>query len=124
MKKYFTKNNILYIIFSLSIILFLIFGLLKLNKITFFTASISLNLLLIIIIKEVIKKFRIKFSKRELLIISSLIVLLYVFYITSILTRKFIYYGDYSCYYNIQIDTIDKFNNGLITGIKSFISST
>lgn len=124
MKKYFTKNNILYIIFSLSIILLLTFGLFKINRLTFFTASVSLNLLLIIIIKEVIKKFKIKFSKKELLIISSLIVLLYIFYITSILTRKFIYYWDYSCYYNIQIDTIDKFNNGLLIGIKSFISST
>ena len=124
MKKILNKKNSLYIFFIISILLFLILGLLKINSYTFLVASISLNILFIIIIKEIINKFKIRFTKKELLIIVLSIIALYLFYIVAILTRKFIYYWDYSCYYNFQIKTINYFNNGLIIGIKSFIYST
>ena len=124
MKKILNKKNSLYIFFIISILLFLILGLLKINSYTFLVASISLNILFIIIIKEIINKFKIRFTKKELLIIVLSIIALYLFYIVAILTRKFIYYWDYSCYYNLQIKTINYFNNGLIIGIKSFIYST
>ena len=47
-----------------------------------------------------------------------------MFYIYSIKTRLFIYYWDYSCYYNIQLDLIQAFENGLFSGLKQFIGST
>ena len=124
MKKLFNKKNILYTFFIFSIILFLIFGLLKINNYTFFIASVSLNILFLIILKIIVNKFKIKFTKKEILIIILSIGVLYLFYIIAILTRKFIYYWDYSCYYNIQIKTINYFNKGIIIGIKSFINST
>lgn len=124
MKKLINKKTILYVILSLSIIMFFIFGLFKLDNLTFLTASISLNLLLIIIIKRIIDKFKIKYTKKEKIIIIISILLLYSFYIISVLTRKFIYYWDYSCYYNNQMSTIESFKIGILTGIKSFITST
>ena len=124
MKTILNKKNSLYIIFIGSILLFLIFGLLKINNCTFLVASISLNILFIIIIKEIINKFKIRFTKKELLIIVLSIIALYLFYIIAILTRKFIYYWDYSCYYNIQIKTINYFSHGILHGISSFVHST
>ena len=118
------KGKYLYLIFIISLFLILISALFRLNNITFTTISISLNLLLIIILKKIIDKFEIKYTKKEILILTLSTIIIYIFYITSILIRKFIYYWDYSCYYNIQIGTINAFQNGILSGIKSFISST
>ena len=81
MKKILNKKNSLYIFFIISILLFLILGLLKINSYTFLVASISLNILFIIIIKEIINKFKIRFTKKELLIIVMSIIALYLYYI-------------------------------------------
>ena len=118
------KGKYLYLIFIISLFLILISDLFRLNNVTFTITSISLNLLLIIILKKIIDKFEIKYTKKEILILTLSTIIIYIFYITSILIRKFIYYWDYSCYYNIQIGTINAFQNGILSGIKSFISST
>ena len=92
------KGKYLYLIFIISLFLILISALFRLNNITFTTISISLNLLLIIILKKIIDKFEIKYTKKEILILTLSTIIIYIFYITSILIRKFIYYWDYSCF--------------------------
>lgn len=117
------EKNYIIIFFSL-ILISLFFNLLNINKFILLPLSIFSNLLLIFIIKLIIEKFKITFTKKEIIIIFLEILLLYIFYFYSILTRKFIYYWDYSCYYDIQLDLIGTFENGLISGIKRFVGST
>ncbi len=124
MKQIFKKENLLYIVFC--IILILILGLNALNKTeySFFLISILANLFLIIIYQKIIQKLKIEFTKKQKIVIGISIITVYLFYIISILNRNFIYYWDYSCYYNIQIATQEKFSVGLFEGIRYFIGST
>ena len=78
------KGKYLYLIFIISLFLILISALFRLNNITFTTISISLNLLLIIILKKIIDKFEIKYTKKEILILTLSTIIIYIFYITSI----------------------------------------
>lgn len=118
------KKKFLYSIFILSVMLFFIFGLLKINNYIFFMASVSINIFLLLLIKQIIKKFKIKFNKKEIIILIIVTLSAYLFYIISIMTRKFIYYWDYSCYYNIQLKMIDCFKNGIEPGLRALIYST
>ncbi len=106
------------------ILLTLVFSICKINNMIFPFISISLNIFLIIIYKQVKRMLNIDFSKMEKIIIIASIILIYMFYIISIYNRKFIYYWDFSCYYNLQTLTGVSFSNGLIEGIKSFLGST
>lgn len=127
MNKFKTLNNfekILYSIFLLSIILIFIFGVLKINNILFILISLCLNIFLILIFNYIIKKNDIKFNKVQKILIFTSIICIYIFYFISILNRNFIYYWDYSCYYNIQLNTEKFFNESFLTGIKYFLAST
>ncbi len=118
------KFNILYKLLLIELFLILLFGILKINKPLFITISIFANTFLITIIKEVSTLLNIKFNKYQKITIICSILLLYVFYFISIYKRNFIYYWDYSCYYNIQLSTQQSFNRGLIEGIRYFVGST
>ncbi len=106
------------------IVFALICALLKFNNFTFLSLSVAANIFLIIIFRLVIKVLKITFNKKQKIIILLFIILIYGFYFISVLNRNFIYYWDYSCYYNLQISLEESFNISLFDGIKSFIGST
>lgn len=118
------KNNKLILMLITLIILTLLSSLLKLNYLIFPLISLCVNFFLIIILKSIFSILKLEFSKKEKIILIAFIIIIYIFYFISILNRKFIYYWDYSCYYNLQTLTQDSFLNGLLTGIKSFLGST
>ena len=124
MKKFLKKENILYIISTFILVIVLLLSLINKTKYIFFLLSILSNLVLIIIFKEILKKLKIKFTKKEKIIILSTIILVYIFYIISVITRNFIYYWDYSCYYNIQTMAKEKFTTSILSGLRYFIGST
>ena len=124
MKKIEKSDKILYSSLGIFIIISLLCGLFKLNSYTFFFLSVAANIFLIIIFKLVKKVLNINFNKKQKIIMIISIFLIYLFYFISILNRKFIYYWDFSCYYNLQTALEDSFNISLFDGIKSFIGST
>lgn len=124
MKKFLKKENTLYIIFTLILTLIIFLSLFNKNQYTFFLISILANLFLIIILKETFQRLNIKFKKIQKITIIISTIIVYLFYIISIYKRNFIYYWDYSCYYNIQVNTMNKFLINLFEGIKYFLSST
>lgn len=124
MKKIVLKKNVLYIILGVFICLFFLFGILKQGTIAFLFASLSMNLFFIIILEYIYQTGKIKLNSKELTILLICIVTTYGFYTYSILDSNFIYYWDFSCYYNIQIGTIEAFQESLFNGIKYFIGST
>ena len=124
MKEYIKNNKILSITFITSIVLILLFFVLKVNKLLFFTCSITANIFLIALIKYIREKLKIKFTTKEKMFLVGTIIAIYIFYIISLLTRKFIYYWDFSCYYGMQITQIEAFERGLIEGARSFVGST
>ncbi len=110
--------------FVFLLFLIFLFGFLKLNDYLFFLLSLEANLFLIFIFRYILKKTNIKFNKIQKCMIFIGIFIFYLFYFFSIFKRKFIYYWDYSTYYNLQIFTDSAFNEGLMVGIRKFISST
>lgn len=118
------NDKILFSVLTILIILPLLLGILNINKINFLLFSISANLFLVIILKLIKKILNINFTKKQKIIMLISILLIYIFYFISVLNRKFIYYWDFSCYYNIQIALENSFNTSLFSGIRSFISST
>lgn len=124
MKPFIKKERIFMIVFFSLILLSLFFNIINLKQFIIYPISLSANLFLIFIIKLIIEKFKITYSKTELLFLIIEIIGIELFYIYSIKTRLFIYYWDYSCYYNIQLDLIQAFENGLFSGLKQFIGST
>ncbi len=123
MKKILSNKNII-IFLIINFILILLFGLFKINNITLLFSSIFVNAFSLFLLKLVFQLLNIKFTKKEKILIISLILFIYIFYFISITTRKFIYYWDYSCYYNIQIALEEAFSTSLFEGIKRFLSST
>lgn len=124
MKKIYKDNKFLIISFILSFFLGLILGALKLNKFTFILFSLSANIFTITLIKIIINKFKIEFKKTEIISMILITTLIYLFYFISVLGRKFVYYWDFSCYYNLQTALETSFNTRITDGIRSFISST
>lgn len=122
-KEYFKKNKLCYA-FVILIVIALITSVLNIKNISFVFVSLAANVFLIYILNLIINMLKIKFSKKDKIFIIISISLLYIFYFISVLTRNFIYYWDYSCYYNLQIGLEDAFNTDLLSGIKSFIGST
>lgn len=112
------------ILFCSLIFLTMVFVLFKINNFVFPIISLCLNIFLIIIVKEIKKILNIKFSKLQKIIILLCVIFIYLFYFISIINRKFIYYWDYSCYYNLQVGLEESFSGGIFSGIKSFIGST
>lgn len=124
MKEIFKNNKYFIISFITTLVLGLITSILKIKNISFVLFSLSANIFVITLIKMIIKKIKIKFSKKEKIGIIISILILYLFYFISILGRKFIYYWDFSCYYNLQIEAETLFNTSLFDGIRGFIGST
>lgn len=122
MKNIIEKNKIYISFFIISILISII---MIINKYKLFLlCSIITNLFLILLIKLIYKKLMIKYTKLEKVFVVISILFVDIFYLYSIITRKFIYYWDYSCYYNIQNTTIKIFENSLYNGIKSIFIST
>lgn len=124
MKKLYEENKYLIISFFSSLILGLLLGLLRVKNIPFLLLSISLNIFLITIIKIIIKLLKIEFSSKEKKYIAISIIVMYLFYLISIMTRKFIYYWDFSCYYNIQAEIESAFNTNIFKGLRHLVGST
>ncbi len=112
------------ILFCLLAFLTILFAVFKINSFVFPVISLCLNIFLIIIIKEIKKILNIRFSKLQKIVMILCIIIIYLFYFISVINRKFIYYWDFSCYYNLQIGLEESFNVGIFSGIKSFIGST
>lgn len=108
----------------LTLLFIIILNVFKVKSISFLLLSLLVNIIFIKGILEVLKILNIKFSKKEKLIIILVICFNYLFYLFSLINRNFIYYWDYSCYYNIQMESIERFNEGLSSGIRYFIGST
>lgn len=124
MKRIEKKDKMLYFSLAFLIIIGLLCGLIKFNSCTFLIFSLAANLFLITIIRLVLKTLKISFTKKQKILILISIGVVYAFYFISIFNRKFIYYWDFSCYYNLQTSLENSFNNGLFNGIRSFIGST
>ena len=118
------NDNKLILIFSILILLALITSFLRVNNACFFFLSLAANVFLIYILNIIRKTLKISFSKNEKIFILVIILLIYAFYFISILNRNFIYYWDYSCYYNLQVGLEDSFNINFLSGVRSFIGST
>jgi len=124
MNKLKNKKSIVHIIFFILLVLIILLQVSNHTKYIFFIFSLITNLLLITLYIKIIKKEKVTYSKKEIIISLLVIISIYLFYIISFINRKFIYYMDYSCYYNIQIETIESFNKGIISGIFYFLNST
>ena len=124
MKKLTKVDKSIYIGFIILLLFAPILALIKKNNYLLLLLSIIANLFLIIIYKNIIKKYEIKFTKFQKIFILLTIVALYIFYFISLINRNFIYYWDYSCYYNIQLKTKETFSIGLMDGIRYFVGST
>ena len=124
LKKLSKTDKIIYSVFWIVSIFVILITFLIPTKYSFSLVSIVVNFFLIIIIREVMKLLKVKFTRKQKIIIILTIVIIYIFYIFSIINRQFIYYWDYSCYYNIQLSSAEKFANGLLEGIRYFIGST
>lgn len=125
MKKYINKTDkILYLVFFILTLFILGISAINPNKHSFATISIAANLFLIIIYREIKKILNINFSRKEKIIISIIILLVYISFGINIYYRKFFYFFDYACYYNIQLSTAENFSTGLFNGIRTFIGST
>ena len=118
------SEKVLYICFGVIFFLVLLFGLFRVNKFLLFLLSIEANLFLIFIFRYIIKKNNFKFDSFQKKLIFIMIGLIYLFYFFSIINRKFIYYWDYSTYYNLQMFTRNSFSEGLFVGTRKFIMST
>lgn len=119
------KDNIKFIsTVIITLLLIIILNVFKVKSISFLLLSFITNFIFIKGLFEVLKLLKIKFSKKEKLIIILIISFNYLFYFISLVNRNFIYYWDYSCYYNIQMESIERFNEGLSSGIRYFIGST
>ena len=105
-------------------ILGFLLDLLNVKNIPFLIFSININILFIYIIKFTMTKLNIEFSKKEKRYILITIFGILLFYLISILLRKFIYYWDFSCYYGIQNDIENAFNISIFDGIKQLVGST
>lgn len=124
MKNLNKTDKMIYSGLFLLIFIILVFSLLKVNNYLFSLISLAANIFLIIIYRLIRKILKVEFTKWEKYLMLLVITCFYVFYFISILTRKFIYYWDYSCYYNLQVSLENSFNVSLLDGIKSFIGST
>lgn len=124
MKNIMKENKLLVIPFCISLFLGLFLGILHIKTIPLLLFSISINIFTIILIKMILKKLNINFNKKEKIWIITIISLIYLFYFVSVLGRKFIYYWDFSCYYNIQRTLESSFNTSIIKGIRYFVGST
>ena len=124
MRNIFKQNKYLISSFIISIVLSFIFSLVKIKNLTFVSLSIAANIFLIALIKIIKDKLKIKWNKYEKISIIAIILVLYTFYFISILGRKFIYYWDFYCYYNLQIGAEEFFNINILEGIRNFIGST
>lgn len=124
MKKVLIDNIKLLMAFCILLIIGVVLCLFKIKNVPIVLFSAAANLFLIIIIRAIIKKFKIKWTKKEKIVIISSIVLLLLFYTISVLSRKFLYFWDYACYYDLQIKVEQYFNTGLRAGISSLINST
>jgi len=124
MKKIFKNNKCFIISFITTILIGLICSILKINNLSFVFFSLSANIFVITLIRMIMKILKIKWSKKDKIILIVSILVLYIFYFINILGRKFIYYWDFSCYYNLQIEAEKLFNTSLFQGIRGFISST
>ena len=118
------EDKIFCLIFGIILSLVILLNIFDVTKFTFLLLSALANLVLIFIYKKCIRLFKVKFDKKQKLFILFLILLIYIFYFYSILTRNFIYYWDYSCYYNLQLITESNFDISLLQGIKGVIGST
>ena len=124
MKKYIKQNKGFFISYGVIIGMILLLTLLKINNATFFLLSLFLNIMLIQGIKEIQKVLKIEFTLKQKIYIICAILAIYLFYSLSLLTRNFVYYWDYSCYYNIQLESMEHFLLGPLSGIRYFIGST
>ena len=124
MKELLSHNKTFLKIYATIMGLVVLLSLFHFNKITFFLLSILVNTLIINVIIETKRLLKVKFSKTDYGIIIGMILIVYLFYELSILTRQFVYYWDYACYYNIQLDTIARFEESLFSGIRYFVGST
>ena len=125
MKRIFNKENLTYlIIFSVLLLLLFFTSIFKIKNAPFLIVSLFINLFLVFTIVNVKRILKINFSNINKITIAIAIIILYLFYIIVILNRRFIYYWDFSCYYNIQLETIEKFNISFIDAARYFVGST
>ena len=95
-----------------------------LNTILFYIFSIIALAFLVFIICKVKKIADIKFDKKEKVAIIVAIIVSAIIYAVLLFTRKYIYQWDNSIYYFNQLNLLDKFNFGFLSGIKEIISTT
>ena len=124
LKKLSKKDKIIYSTFTILTIIILLINFIYPNSYSFTSISFLANFFLIIIVREVLKLLKVKFTKKELIGMTIIIILMYLFYIISILNRQFLYFFDYACYYNIGLASKEHFAISLLDGIRYFISST
>lgn len=128
MKKYIEnltkKDKIIYSTFIVLTLLILCINFIFPTTYSFFLISILANSFLILVFKEVLKLLKIKFTTKEKIAIVIAILSMYAFYIISLSNRNFLYFADFSCYYNITLTSKEKFTSGLIEGIRYFGGST
>lgn len=122
-KKMISENKLI-LGFMILVLLALLTSFLGVNNACFFFLSMAANVFLIYILNIIRKTLKINFSKNEKIFILVVILLIYAFYFISVLNRNFIYYWDYSCYYNLQIALEDSFNMNFMSGVRSFVGST
>lgn len=128
MKKYLKSSTkidkLLYTIFIVSVIVAATINFIFPNNYTFAAISFLANFFLILIFREVIKLTKVKFTKQEKISILLTILGIIIFYIITILTKRFIHYADFACYYNITFESEAKFAASLQEGIRYFGGST
>lgn len=127
MRRVFTKlfllDKIMYFVFII-LMLILLHNFVYPTTYSFALVGILFNLFLILIFIKIFRILEIKFTKKQLILILFVILMIYIYYLLDIMNRKFIYYSDFTCYYNITLNLRERFSSGLMNGISSFVEST
>ena len=95
-----------------------------LNTILFYIFSVIALAFLVFVICKVKNIANIQFDKKEKIAIIIAIIATSIMYVILLITRKYIYQWDNSIYYFNQLNLLDKFNFGFLSGIKEIISTT
>lgn len=127
-KKWYQGNAVILISTLVIIVLFITAGVLPnaaIFKATILGHSLCLFLLsvwawifLFWIVREAQSIVKIRFTKKEIIVLMITIAVVLAYYAYNLITREFIYYWDYANYYNLLLNLNGNFQNaGFFTGV-------
>jgi hypothetical protein len=94
------------------------------QPVCFIILSVWALLLLVWIIREAQSMAGVRFSRKDIIVIATMLAITLAYYTYSILTRRFLYYWDYAVYYRMQLAIAIRFQStGLFASLIEVIRS-